>query len=97
MLEIRTTTPHCECVMDHHYHQPLWPLLEGAFDYTMNLAGELWTMIWRPVEQPYTQPASKVASQGSQKEDKSMTASLKANWSGEAMEGCLSEQLKCGR
>lgn len=34
--------------MDHQHYQPIWPLLEGTFDYTLNLAAELWTMIWRP-------------------------------------------------
>jgi hypothetical protein len=38
--------------MDHQHHQPIWPMLQGAFDYTLNLAGELWTMIWKPTEEP---------------------------------------------
>ena len=32
--------------MDHQHYQPIWPLVEGTYDYTMNLAAELWTMIW---------------------------------------------------
>ena len=38
--------------MDHQYYQPIWPLIEGAFDYTMNLAAELWSMIWQAREAP---------------------------------------------
>lgn len=34
--------------MDHQHYQPIWPLLEGTYDYTLNLVAELWTMIWRP-------------------------------------------------
>ncbi|KAF5845147.1 hypothetical protein GGP41_001239 [Bipolaris sorokiniana] len=32
--------------MEHQHYQPTWPLVEGTYDYTMNLAAELWTMIW---------------------------------------------------
>ncbi|CAO2655046.1 Nn.00g117790.m01.CDS01 [Neocucurbitaria sp. VM-36] len=36
--------------MDDHYHQPIWPMLEGALDYILNLAGEAWAMIRPPNE-----------------------------------------------
>jgi hypothetical protein len=80
--------------MDHHYHQPIWPLLEGAFDYTMNLAGELWTMIWRPIEQPRKQPIGTTATQGLQRDDEPMTARSDAKWSGKAMKACPDEDPK---
>jgi hypothetical protein len=80
--------------MDHHYHQPIWPLLEGAFDYTMNLAGELWTMIWTPIEQLRMKPVSKLATQGSHEKEKPKAASLNAKWSETAMKACLAEGSK---
>jgi hypothetical protein len=36
--------------MDDHHQQPIWPMIQGALDYVMNLAGELWSMVWRPAE-----------------------------------------------
>ncbi|CBX94084.1 hypothetical protein IAQ61_003955 [Plenodomus lingam] len=32
--------------MDDHYQQPIWPMLQGAVDYALNIAGEIWSMIW---------------------------------------------------
>jgi len=57
--------------MDHHYYQPIWPLLEGAFDYTMNIIGEAWSMVWRPAEQPKGQPAREMAAQSFRQEQTS--------------------------
>jgi len=57
--------------MDHHYYQPVWPLLEGTFDYTMNIIGEVWSMVWRPAEQPKVQPAREMAAQSLQQEQTS--------------------------
>lgn len=48
--------------MDHQYHQPLWPLFEGAYDYTMNLAAEIWLMIWKAPEIPQTRAMSEMGS-----------------------------------
>ncbi|KAH7356100.1 hypothetical protein BKA66DRAFT_254880 [Pyrenochaeta sp. MPI-SDFR-AT-0127] len=38
--------------MDDHHHQPIWPMLQGALDYILNLAGEGWAMIWKPSQEP---------------------------------------------
>jgi hypothetical protein len=54
--------------MDHQHHQPIWPMLQGAFDYTMNLAGELWTMIWKPTEEPRLHSVKDRSVQSAQKE-----------------------------
>lgn len=37
-------------IMDDHYWQPIWPMIQGALDYALNLMGELLWMIWRPTE-----------------------------------------------
>ena len=42
--------------MDDHYHQPIWPMLQGALDYILNLAGEAWAMIRQPNETTREQP-----------------------------------------
>ncbi|OAL54627.1 hypothetical protein IQ07DRAFT_640128 [Pyrenochaeta sp. DS3sAY3a] len=34
--------------MDDHHYQPIWPMVQGAFDYIMNIFGEVWNMIWKP-------------------------------------------------
>ena len=83
--------------MDHQHHQPIWPLVEGAFDYTMNLASELWTMIWRPAEQPRTQPMSAVASQSSQIEVARVGSSLRAKKSGDIAKACAAVQKEVER
>jgi hypothetical protein len=38
-------------------------MLQGAFDYTMNLAGELWMIIWKPTEEPQVQVAREMSAQ----------------------------------
>lgn len=58
--------------MDHQYHQPLWPLFEGAYDYTMNLAAELWSMIWKAPEVAPTRPVCETNS-GAVKREESAT------------------------
>jgi hypothetical protein len=44
-------------------------MLQGAFDYTMNLAGELWTMIWKPTEEPRMAPVKEVKAQSEGKSE----------------------------
>jgi hypothetical protein len=83
--------------MDHQHHQPIWPLLEGAFHYTMNLASELWMMIWRPVEQSRTQPMSSIAAQSSQTGAARAGGSLHAQKSGEVAPACLAEEREVER
>jgi hypothetical protein len=80
--------------MDHQHYQPIWPLLEGAFDYTMNLASELWTMIWGSVEQRRMQRASTMATQYSQKEVGMKTADLHANKPRTSPDTCMAEERK---
>lgn len=38
--------------MDDHHYQPIWPMVQGAFDYIMNLLGEAWSMVWKPTPEP---------------------------------------------
>lgn len=33
--------------MDDHHYQPIWPMIQGALDYILNLAGEGWAMVWK--------------------------------------------------
>ncbi|KAF1938414.1 hypothetical protein EJ02DRAFT_457918 [Clathrospora elynae] len=56
--------------MDHQIYQPVWPMLQGAFDYTLNLAGELWMMIWKPAEERCTQPVRETSEEGTTQHDK---------------------------
>jgi hypothetical protein len=58
--------------MDHHHYQPIWPLLEGTFDYTMNLAAELWAMIWPANAPPSTPVMSGVGSNATKKQNAAM-------------------------
>lgn len=40
--------PIARFAMDDHHYQPIWPMVQGAFDYIMNVFGEVWSMIWKP-------------------------------------------------
>ncbi|KAJ5065593.1 hypothetical protein J3E74DRAFT_414568 [Bipolaris maydis] len=53
--------------MDHQHYQPIWPLVEGTYDYTMNLAAELWTMIWPAGEAHQAQAKREVDSNAAKK------------------------------
>lgn len=76
--------------MDHHHYQPIWPLLEGAFDYTMNLFGEAWSMVWKPADQPKVQPMRERVAQSLQQE-RTITATLDP---GTPVEACKTEDMK---
>lgn len=54
--------------MDDHYYQPIWPMLQGALDYILNLAGEAWAMICTPGETPREQTVSEMRSRADQDE-----------------------------
>lgn len=54
--------------MDHQHYQPIWPLVEGTYDYTMNLAAELWTMIWPAGEAHQAHAKREVDSNAAKKE-----------------------------
>ncbi|KAF1839313.1 hypothetical protein BDW02DRAFT_478667, partial [Decorospora gaudefroyi] len=54
--------------MDHHHHQPIWPMLQGAFDYTLNLAGEVWAMIWKPMPEARPRPVREMGMPCAQEE-----------------------------
>jgi len=97
ILKICIRGRHRPRAMDHQHHQPIWPLLEGAFDYTMNLASELWTMIWRPAEQPRTQPMSAVAAQSSQIEVARVGSRPRTKRSGDIAKACAAAQREVER
>lgn len=44
--------------MDDYHHQPIWPMLQGALDYILNLAGEAWAMLRPPRQTQREQPVS---------------------------------------
>jgi hypothetical protein len=51
-------------------------MLQGAFDYILNLAGELWTMIWMRTEEPRVRPVKEMSEQNMQKEQGAMQAGV---------------------
>ncbi|KAF1846427.1 uncharacterized protein K460DRAFT_367218 [Cucurbitaria berberidis CBS 394.84] len=46
--------------MDDHHHQPIWPMLQGALDYILNIAGEAWAMLRKQNEIPREQSAGEI-------------------------------------
>jgi hypothetical protein len=69
-------------------------MLQGAFDYTMNLAGELWSMIWKPTEEPRVKER---IVQSIQKEQGAMQGSASVQDSGSRQQPCASSQKARGR
>ncbi|KAF2844796.1 hypothetical protein T440DRAFT_435906 [Plenodomus tracheiphilus IPT5] len=49
--------------MDDHHQQPIWPMMQGAVDYMLNLAGEVWTMIWKPAPEARALPVHAMTEQ----------------------------------
>lgn len=62
--------------MDDHYYQPLWPMMQGALDYILNLAGEGWSMIWKQVEEPVQCAVKEMSEHSSQEEATVQAASM---------------------
>jgi hypothetical protein len=44
--------------MDDHYHQPIWPMIQGAANYAWNMIEEAWMMIWKPTATPQDRTVS---------------------------------------
>jgi hypothetical protein len=82
--------------MDHQHHQPIWPMLQGAFDYTLNLAGEIWTMIWKSNEEPLVHSVKERSVQSVQKEQGVMQGSASVPDSRSRQQQCASSQSESG-
>lgn len=55
--------------MDDHHQQPIWPMVQGAVDYALNLAGEVWAMIYRQPEEPRAQPVREMSEMNAQTQE----------------------------
>jgi hypothetical protein len=50
-------------------------MLQGAFDYTLNLAGELWAMMWKPTEERRVGLVREMSVRSTRNEEGTMRAS----------------------